>query len=55
MDPIITVQSEWILAYYFGLSLALYLGNRTQKWGLIFHVTFLYMLTLTIGLRISYG
>ena len=53
MSEIIKVPSEWILAYYVGVGIALYLANKNVRL-FAFIGVMAYLLGLTIGLRLYY-
>ena len=54
MTPIVSIPSYWIMAYWFGVGVALYYANKSVRliafWGVM-----AYLLGLTIGLRLYYS
>ena len=55
MSPIITVPSEWVLAYLVGMVFCFYKAHKTDNVSLYFVLGVFYLLALTIGLRLYYA
>ena len=55
METIITVPSEWVLAYLIGMVFCFYKAHKTDNVGLYFVLGVIYLLALTIGLRLYYA
>lgn len=55
MSPIVTVPSGWVLAYLVGMVYCFYKAHKTDHIGLYFGVGVIYLLALTIGLRLYYA
>ena len=54
MTPIVHVPSEWVLAYWLGIGVVIYLANKNVRM-FAFAGVFVYFLGLTIGLRVFYS
>jgi hypothetical protein len=55
MSPTVVVPSEWVLAYLIGIVFCFYKAYKTDKVELFFTVGMIYLLTLSIGLRLHYA
>lgn len=55
MSPIVTVPSGWVLAYLIGIVFCFYKAHKNDKVELMFTVGMIYLLALTIGLRLLYA
>lgn len=55
METIVAIPSEWVLAYLIGMVFCLCKAHKTDYVGLYFGVGVIYLLTLTIGLRLYYA
>lgn len=54
METIVEVQSEWVLAYLIGIVFCFYKIHNTNNVRLYFVLGVIYLLALTIGLRLHY-
>lgn len=55
MSPTVVVPSGWVLAYLIGIVSCFYKAHKTDKVELFFTVGMIYLLALTIGLRLYYA
>ena len=55
MSPTVVVPSGWVLAYLIGIVFFFYKAHRTDKVELFFTVGMIYLLAITIGLRLYYA
>ena len=55
METIVAVPSEWVLAYLIGMMFCLYKAHKTDNIGLYSVLGMIYLLVLTIGLRLYYA
>ena len=55
METIVSVPSEWALAYLVCILLCTYKVQKTDKLELFFTLGMISLLALTIGLRLSYA
>lgn len=55
MSPTVVVPSSWVLAYIVGIVFCFYKAHKTDKVELFFTVGMIYLLALSIGLRLHYA
>ena len=55
METIVSVPSEWVLAYLIGMVFCFYKAHKTNNVSLYFVLGVIYLLALTIGLRLHYA
>jgi hypothetical protein len=55
METIVAIPSEWVLAYLVGMMFCFYKAHKTDNVGLYFVLGMIYLLVLTIGLRLYYA
>lgn len=55
MGNITVVPSEWVITYFFGFALFYWVDQKTSDLMVSVGITMLYLVSLTVGLKLYYG
>jgi len=55
MSPTVVVPSGWVFAYLIGIVFCFYKAHKTNRVELFFAIGMIYLLALSIGLRLHYA